>query len=65
VEQPLLREQPRMAHLLLAVGLEVARARPGRSDQNAPQPRCLAPTHLRDALATRNGTAIRYVGRNR
>jgi glutathione S-transferase len=37
VQRPLLQEQPRMAHLLLAVGLEVARARgPGDLTQGRP-----------------------------
>ena len=37
VQRPLLQEQPRMAHLLLAVGLEVARAR-GPSDLTEGRP---------------------------
>jgi glutathione S-transferase len=44
VKQPLLREQPRMAHLLLAVGLEVARAR-GLGDLTKTRPSLAAWLH--------------------
>ena len=59
VKRQLLQEEPRMVHLLLAVSLEVARARGLGDHKYAPSARGLAAAYFRNVLAARDSAAVR------